>query len=212
MRDIYDILVNFKKYPYEFYEWEKEDNIDHVKKIKAVKTNDKTLFDIINYDVKITGDLLKEIEYKTDVFKNHKVINLKYALIVHNECVAIALLLNDDGMVIKKSKLLFDEEDDVIRKGLNSEILKIKYEVVSLKSNNLKCTRKESETINLLLKYINNIYVNKNEDELKYVYFECFDENQKDYKKAYENLKSSILNLDFNIINKLKNLINVIKR
>lgn len=212
MRDVYDILVNFKKYPYEFYEWEKEDDISHIKKIPSVKTNDKTLFDIMNYQTKIKDEILSDVEYKTEVFKSHRVIKIKYSFIIYNDDIALALLLDDDGVVIKKSRLLFDEEDDVIKRGFDCDLLKIKYEVTSFETNNLKCTRKENKIIDLLLKYVNNIYDNENEDELKYVYFECFDKEEKSTKNAYDNLTSSIINADFNIINKLKNLVKVLKK
>lgn len=212
MRDVYDVLLNFKKYPYEFYEWEKEDDISHIKKIKAIKTDDKTLFDIMNYQTKIKDEILKSIENKTEVFKNHKIINIKYAFIIYNDDVCLAILLDDDGMVIKKSKLLFDEEDEVIKKGFDDPKLKINYEVTSFKTSNFKCTRKENKMIDLLLKYVNSIYQNKNNDELKYVYFECFDKQEESIKNAYDNLSASIINGDFKIINKLKNLIKVFKK
>lgn len=121
MTDVYDILVNFKKYPYEFYEWEKEDDISHIRKIKAYKVDDKTLYDIMNYQTKIEDDILKDSEYKTEVFQNHKVIRLRYSFIIYNEDVALALLLDDTGVVLKKSRLLFDEEDDVIKKGFEKK-------------------------------------------------------------------------------------------
>ena len=46
MKNIYDILVNFKKIPYEFYEWNKEDDVKHVKKMPSIKVSDSALYDI----------------------------------------------------------------------------------------------------------------------------------------------------------------------
>ena len=37
MKNVYDILVNFKKRAYEFYEWNKEDDIEHIKVIPSFK-------------------------------------------------------------------------------------------------------------------------------------------------------------------------------
>ena len=33
MKNVYDIVVNYKKQAYEFYEWDKSDNITHIKVI-----------------------------------------------------------------------------------------------------------------------------------------------------------------------------------
>ena len=40
MNYIYDILVNFKETLYDFYEWNKNDNITHIRKIPLFRIND----------------------------------------------------------------------------------------------------------------------------------------------------------------------------
>ena len=45
MKNIYDILVNFKKIPYEFYEWNKNDDIKHVKSIPTFRISSDCLID-----------------------------------------------------------------------------------------------------------------------------------------------------------------------
>ena len=53
MKYIYDIELNFNNKYYEFYEWEKKDNITHINKIPYYKiTNrDKQLVDSYDSDV-----------------------------------------------------------------------------------------------------------------------------------------------------------------
>ena len=41
MKNIYDILVNFKKIPYEFYEWNKEDDERGCRKI--IRLDDRVM-------------------------------------------------------------------------------------------------------------------------------------------------------------------------
>ncbi len=61
MKNIYDILVNFKKIPYEFYEWNKEDDVKHVKKMPSIKVSDSALYDIFYNDAVVSKNFLEEI-------------------------------------------------------------------------------------------------------------------------------------------------------
>ena len=65
MRFIYDIVVNFEKDFFEFYEWEKEDNIVNIKKIPLFLVNNET-YKIIKYEnVTINSAIVDKIRYKT---------------------------------------------------------------------------------------------------------------------------------------------------
>ena len=59
---IYDILVNFsKKEPYDFYEWNKDDEVINIKKIKLVRVTTKTLKELLEYESNIEKDFLLKI-------------------------------------------------------------------------------------------------------------------------------------------------------
>ena len=73
-------------------------------------------------------------------------------------------------------------------------------------------TRKETIIIDNLKRYLNTIFNKKNKDEIKYIYFECFDRKEEDAKKAYEKLKLHIDKADLVVINKLKSLVKVLKK
>lgn len=212
MKNVYDILLNFKKNPYEFYEWNIDDDIKHIKKIPSFKVDNNSLYEIMNYDVVFSSDFLEKIKDKTEVFYNRQVKRLEYSCIFFNEELALAIVTNEKGMVIGKSKLLFDESDDVIVSGCDLDNYKPNYNVIKKTSQDLKYTRKESKEIMILNKYLDNIYEKKEKDELKYMYLECFDKEEDDILKAYSKLKQHITNADFNIINKLKSLIKVLKK
>lgn len=212
MKNVYDILVNFKKSAYEFYEWNREDNIDHIKVIPSFLVSDECLYDFINYKVKVDKSFLEQIYGKTETFTNHLVKVIDYACILYNDDTCLAAEFNSDGYIIGKSKLLFDEEDDVIISKKNNEQTNINYFVEDKNTLHKSYTRKEVNMVRILNGYLDNIF-NKNEvDEIKYMYFECFNLIENDSKKAYEKLRKSVSEVDLNIMKKLKTLIKVLKK
>ncbi len=212
MKNVYDILLNFKRKPYEFYEWDTNDDIKHIKKIPSFKVDNNTLYEIMNYDVVFSSGFLEKIKNKTEIFYNRQIKKLEYACIFFNEEISLAIVTNEKGIVMGKSKLLFDESDDVVVSGCNVETYSPKYNVIEKSFQDLKYTRKESKEIMILNKYLDSIYDKKGKDELKYMFLECFNKEEDDILKAYSKLKQHITNADFTIINKLKSLIKVLKK
>lgn len=208
MQKIYDILLNYKKNPYEFYEWNKTDNIDHIKSILCFKIKDDSLYDLINNDAKIDANFLKIIKDKTELFSGKLVKNIEYACIFYSGEVACAFEFYKDGRIKNRSYLLFDEEEDIILSGKLDKIVDIKYEIIKKYDYNDCITRNEAKKISQVTKYMDNI---KSKDEIKYIYFECFNEEEKDSSIAIKKLKEKIKNLDNNIIDKLTKVINIKK-
>lgn len=207
MQRIYDIVVNFTKYPYEFYEWETSDNITLIKEIYSFKVDDKTLFDIINNEVIFNKKFLSLIEKNTKYYSKNQAKTIKYACILHNDTLAVALMINDNGLIIRKSRLLFDEEEEIIKSSNN--LINISYKIVKKIKINKKLTRKDNEKLKIILEYLNKIYTNKKKEEINYIYYECFDKKQKDYVKAYNLIKHQINLGNYIVINKIKTIIKV---
>lgn len=209
MKNIYDILVNFKKIPYEFYEWNKEDDVKHVKKMPSIKVSDSALYDIFYNDTVVSKNFLDQIKDKTEIFFGRTVKKVKYACVIYNDDVALSILLNDNGEIIGKSKLLFDEEEDVLKEDV--PVKEIDYNIIKKSKKISGLTRRESKIVLLLSKYLDKIYENKKNDEIKYMYFECFNKVEEDNEKAYKNLKNEVLKANLNVIETLKKLIKVLK-
>jgi len=209
MKNIYDILVNFKKIPYEFYEWNKEDDVKHVKKMPSIKVSDSTLYDIFYNDAVVSKNFLDQIKDKTEIFFGRTVKKVKYACVIYNDDVALSILLNDNGEIIGKSKLLFDEEEDVLKEDV--PVKEIDYNIIKKSKKISGLTRREAKIVLLLSKYLDKIYENKKNDEIKYMYFECFNKVEEDNEKAYKNLKNEVLKANLNVIETLKTLIKVLK-
>ena len=210
MKNIYDILVNFKKIPYEFYEWNKEDDVKHVKKMPSIKVSDSTLYDIFYNDAVVSKNFLDQIKDKTEIFFGRTVKKVKYACVIYNDDVALSILLNDNGEIIGKSKLLFDEEEDVLKEDV--PVKEIDYNIIKKSKKISGLTRREAKIVLLLSKYLDKIYENKKNDEIKYMYFECFNKVEEDNEKAYKNLKNEVLKANLNVIEALKTLIKVLKK
>lgn len=209
MKNIYDILVNFKKIPYEFYEWNKEDDVKHVKKMPSIKVSDSTLYDIFYNDAVVSKNFLDQIKDKTEIFFGRTVKKVKYACVIYNDDVALSILLNDNGEIIGKSKLLFDEEEDVLKEDV--PLKEIDYNIIKKSKKISGLTRREAKIVLLLSKYLDKIHESKKNDEIKYMYFECFNNVEEDNEKAYKNLKNEVLKANLNVIETLKTLIKVLK-
>ncbi len=212
MKNVYDILVNFKKNPYEFYEWDKKDNIEHIKVISSFKISDRCLYDFINYDVKVDKEFLNKIYGKCQTFSNHLVEVIDYACILCSNFSCLVIEFNKEGYVIGKSKLLFDEEDDVVSSSFDMKVENIKYTVLKKANFKNNYTRKEMIVIKKIEKYLDDVFNKNQEDEIKYMYLECFNKAENDMKKAYYELKDNVLGINLEIIYKLKSLIKVLKK
>lgn len=209
MKNIYDILVNFKKIPYEFYEWNKEDDVKHVKKMPSIKVSDSALYDIFYNDTVVSKNFLDQIKDKTEIFFGRTIKKVKYACLIYNDDVALSILLNDNGEIIGKSKLLFDEEEDVLKEDV--PVKEIDYNIIKKSKKISGLTRREEKIVLLLSKYLDKIHESKKNDEIKYMYFECFNKVEEDNEKAYKNLKNEVLKANLNVIETLKKLIKVLK-
>ena len=96
---IYDIVLNFQNYYYDFFEWKSSDKVINVKKILVYKTNSEDYLNLKYNEVILdTKDLPKQ----TKMF------------LVTNGSEVMGILLDNKGKIIKKSSLLFDEADEVL--------------------------------------------------------------------------------------------------
>lgn len=212
MKKTYDILVNYQKIAYEFYDWNKTDDVKHIKVIPTFKVSDKCLQDFYNYDLMVDRTFLDMIKDKTEIFIKGLTVKEPYACILFSSYSALSFKFDKQGNVIGKSNLLFDEADDIITTFYSLEETKINYKVTNMEKLNSFYTRYESKMIDDLINYLKQIQKNSNDYETKYIYFECFNKEIDSSKKAYEKLFNSVNKLDFKVIEKLKNLMKVLKK
>ena len=81
MSYVYDVVLNYQNNFYEFYEWEKDDVIYHIKRIALVLVNSKNYNEIIDNIVSFNDDFLLSIYNKCEYYTNRKIDSIPYAFL-----------------------------------------------------------------------------------------------------------------------------------
>lgn len=182
MNYIYDIYLNLNETLYDFFDWNKNDKIIHIKKIPVIKVNEETFKTLTSNQIKVDDELLLQIYSKTEIWNMNGKIN--YCSLFSDNNNIIAIEFNKSGKSIKKSFMYIDEELEVLEiiNKLNEKI--ISFEVLNNQKNVFKTRNqiKEDDFINQELK-------NMDESRLNYIYFECFGKREKNKKIILDNIK-----------------------
>lgn len=182
MNYIYDIILNFNEQIYDFYEWNKSDNLTHIRKIPLIRVNSKDLYNIENNYIKFNEDLFNKIKSKTEVFAGRTVKTID-ACIFSDGTSVIAVKVKNNKYYF--SKLIIEEEMEVIEVATRMKEMNIEYEIIKKRFNDLK-TRKELEIEDYVKRELNKLEKNNEEEKLKYLFFECFGKKDYDIKKLYK--------------------------
>ena len=205
MTYIYDILLNFKDELIEFYDWNKNDNIIHIRKIPLFKITSKDLYNIKNSNIKFEYNFLEKIKNKTELFTSKLIKKIEYMFLISDGNTILAILKQDKK--IKKSSLLIDEELDTLEEVKLLDYIDVEYKILEKEKLNELKTRKQKEIEKFIIKEINKI---KNEEEkLKYIYYECFDKKETNIEKIIYKIKEGIN--DTNVSKKIYNFLKLIE-
>lgn len=190
MNYVYDILSNFNQELYDFYDWDKNDNFTHLRKVPSFKVSKEVLVDLMFKKVKIKGNLLKLIKDKTQVFTKEGVDVIEYCFIVSDSVNALGVILDEDGVVYKRSKFLVSEELEINKCLKTSKIYNVEYNLLSSKTYYSNMTRNEEKVTNLILNELELIM--DSTDKIDYLYYEWFNTNKgkNKYKKLVSSIKS----------------------
>lgn len=188
MNFIYDIVLNFNKEYYDFFEWNKKDSIVNIKKIPLFIVNNDT-FNSMKYDsVTVSKNFTDLIREKAYTYNRQKIGNV---CLLSNGKQVIGVLFNDKGDLIKRSSLLLDEEVEVLDEIYSDEIFNI--EILKIKKGKINgcINRIEKEKKDFLIKYISK---EKNDVNLKYLYYDYFEKDESDPNVIRETLIDEIRN------------------
>ena len=190
----YDILLNWTKnlHLIEFFEWNLEDDLEHIKKIPIFRVSDEAIKDLLTSKIKIDISFLSKIKNKAEGYFHNDIDIIDYAVIVANNKKAIALELNNKGEVLYKSAMLLDEEEEVLDIVEELEKIDLKYEVLDRSKEELYLTRREKEIKDFLLKELKKIKSNKEISKLNYLYEEFFSKENLDFVSKIDELKLEI--------------------
>ena len=205
----YDILLNWTKDERlkEFYEWNLEDDLEHIKKMPIIRISESFLKDLLTSKIKIDKSFLSKIKYKTESYFHNEIDVIDYAVIVTTLRKALALELDNEGNVMYKSNLLIDEEEEVLEIGEELVVMDIPYKIMSKNNKVSYLTRKEEEEKKFLTKEIKKIKKNKEESKLNYLFKEFFIDDVDTFNDKLNVLEEEI-SKDYNSFHhKLYNLL-----
>ena len=112
MNYIYDIYLNFNKELYDFFEWNKNDKLIHIKMIPIFKTSEEIIRNIINYNIKLDEKYWVNLKEKATIW--NKSNEKKSYILFCDENNVIAVEFDREGKSINKSSLLITEELEVL--------------------------------------------------------------------------------------------------
>lgn len=208
MTYVYDLILNYNSELYEFYEWEKDDFIYHIKRINMVLVSSNIYNDIYDNIVSFDNDFLLSIYNKCEYYTNRKIDVIPYAFLLTDSYRVMALLLDKTGKVIKYSSLLLDEEEEVLDLCYKLGEIKINYHILKKKNKSEFKTREEKNILNFIKDDLEKSYLNKNYIKLKYLYYEYFNKQSDNVNLIYHELLEE-MNKDIN--KKHYDLYNLIK-
>lgn len=191
---VYDMILNWndKDKIYEFFEWELNDEIEHIKRMPLLKISSNKFDELFNYEVKVDDEFLKQIHNLTEKYTDSSVEKIEYAAILTDGVRTFAIEFNSIGNAIYRSRLLLDEEQEVSILSNKLFEFDINYKKGNFKNKKGYTTRLEEDIKRIITVEINDSYKKRNFDKLKYLYFELFDKEQDDVDLIYNKLLSSI--------------------
>ena len=169
---IYDIVLNFQSEYYDFYEWNSKDKIINVKRVPIYKISHK---DYLN--IKYHNTIIE----KTSLPKQSKIFLLTSGIEV------MGILTDKQGKVIKKSSLIFEESDDILKDHDEIKKVNIKYQIIKKNDINI-VSRIKKEKNNYISYYLKNIDKQKDEYLMKYLYFDIFNTEENNIDIVYNRL------------------------
>ena len=183
MKYIYDIYLNFNDVIYDFYDWNKNDKLVHIKKIPIFKINVDNFKNIYTHNIKINDEYLKYVHNKAEIYGNSKK-ELSCALISDGKYI-FALLFNKNGISVNRSFLMIDEELEILEELYDDDEINICYKCLN-KIEYQTHTRKQIKDE----KFIKNELHKMDNNRLKYIYYECFEKQENNIQKIIKKIRN----------------------
>lgn len=200
MNTVYDLFLNFQDVAFEFFEWSKQDTIEHVKKIPMIRISEKAMLDFFNQQIQIPQFFLESIYNMTEKYDLTK---LEYACLFSDGKMTLAVEFDKDGESIYKSRLLLEDEDEINKYALHEKELELDYQVMDQEKKQTFFTRQERKVKNFLEREIVKTFQNQEQSKMQYLYLEYFDEVEKDLdvikKRLLESMKYSLNKKHFDL-------------
>lgn len=178
MTNINDIILNFHKSYYNFFEWNNNDTIYHIKKIPLIKVSDKDYLNLKYKQITLQKEFLNKFKNKTLFYNNYNIITKNIMFLVSNKKESMGLMFNEQGKLLNRSGLLFDESEEIEEIASNIDETKISYQEIKKTKQN-KYSRIKQKRKKYILSYINNI---TDKNVFKYLNYDIYEKEQENYK------------------------------
>ena len=182
MNYIYDIYLNLNENLYDFFDWNRNDKIIHIKKMPIIKTSEENIKKLIQSRIIIDNNLLVTIYKKSESWE--KTERLDYTSLFTDGNNIICIQFNDKGISERKSFLLIDEELEILDTVFRISETKFDFKVIK-KEPVLFKTRKQVYEEDFVIKELKNI----EDKKLNYIYFECFGKREKNKRTMINELQ-----------------------
>ncbi len=206
MNYVYDILTNFNENLYEFYDWNLNDNITHIRKIPAFKVSEKEFLEMKNNIVEFSEEFKETIKNKTEFFQGRGIKILKYAFLITNGVDIIGILIDSK---LKYTSLQIDEELDILD-SVRFKECSIHYTIQCKKEPTYLKTRKQIQKERQIKEQLSFLAKENNSSKIKYIYYECFNKKESKVQNMLNLLNNSLD--DKTIYKKLNNFFELNKQ
>ena len=151
---IYDIFLNYNKFAYEMFEWNQDDKIIHVKKIPFIVISTDDLHNLLTKEIVLENTFYEKFYCKTEIFTNKDKYYIDYCFLATDKNEVVAFKIKKDGLIEKYSKLLPNDEFDILNYSKNMAKQEIKYEIKKNKKIVHYKTRNENKIKKIIYKEI----------------------------------------------------------
>lgn len=206
MNYVYDVILNLREKYYDFFFWEEDDILTHISKIPIVKVNTKTMIDFLNNNIKVDSQFLSMIKNKTVLYEFNKKSTMPYMCIFTDSKYTLVLEFNYKNESIKRSSLLYEEEEDAINISDKISYTNISYDILNKVDNECYLTRFEEKSHQFVKEKLSKLY-KENKEKIKYVYYEIFLEEEKNVDLINKRLMTIVKDNDTNKLNKLNDIL-----
>ena len=204
MNYIYDIFLNYNSLVYEIFDWNKEDKIFHIRKIPFIVINSFDLYNLINKKIIVNNNFLTKIYRKTEVFNKKDTYYLDYCFLTTDKNEVVAFKMDKNGLIKEYSKLLVEEEIEVLNYSDSLSPQIIEYNIISDKKQMYFRTRNENKIKKFIYKELK--LIQNDPDKINFLYLECFGktENQNTLNMFYHQLEKNWEEIYVKVYNFLK--------
>ena len=190
MTYVYDILLQFTDVNtyLNFFEWDNRKLLTHIKKIPLLKISSKQLIEIYQNKIQLNESSWNKLHGKSYQINKKRL----YAFLVTDGMKVVALAFNQNYILEKRSEVLLEEEEEIIRLSDNLPFTKLDYQILNQTYYTRFLTKKEMMIKSYLQLEFTKSYKNEDINKLTYLYKEYFDCMESNLKKMYEQLLNSL--------------------